>query len=248
MTGDRGLGVRRLLDAVLPGGRVQPWAACRQRSSAAADTFDQPVVSELLEVPVRGVGEDRHVLHSHAAGATLSLLRTAALNLLRGETALWTPKTPLTARAEWINGHPTAVLAAFGGTLKRPYRGGIGCCSHRLALPNIGGLGHDGPVVDIPGVLIGREEVVAKAHPLLLVGGDAVDAPGRDVLHAEEVGEEAARLEAGAAAVAALVAAVGADVAVAADGADLGGGGQGAGVRRRAEGRMTLSMRKRLPS
>jgi hypothetical protein len=30
----------------------------------------------------------------------LSLLRTAALNLLRGECALWKDKLPLTARAE----------------------------------------------------------------------------------------------------------------------------------------------------
>lgn len=73
------------------------------------------IENRLFHVKDDSFGEDRHVLHSHAAGATLSLLRTAALNLLRGETALWTPKTPLTARAEWINGHPTAVLAALEG-------------------------------------------------------------------------------------------------------------------------------------
>jgi hypothetical protein len=58
-------------------------------------------------------GEDRHVLQSHAAGTILSLLRTTALNLLRGQATLWTTKTPLTARAEWVNGHPSAVLAAL---------------------------------------------------------------------------------------------------------------------------------------
>jgi hypothetical protein len=58
-------------------------------------------------------GEDHHVLQSHAAGTILSLLRTTARNLLRAQATLWTTKTPLTARAEWVNGHPSAVLAAL---------------------------------------------------------------------------------------------------------------------------------------
>ena len=71
------------------------------------------IENRLFHVKDDSFGEDRHVLQSHAAGATLSLLRATALNLLRGECALWTPKLPLTARAEWVNGRPSAILAAL---------------------------------------------------------------------------------------------------------------------------------------
>ncbi len=71
------------------------------------------IENRLFHVKDDSFGEDRHVLQSHAAGAVLSLLRTTALNLLRGAGTLWTAKTPLTARAEWVNGHPAAILAAL---------------------------------------------------------------------------------------------------------------------------------------
>jgi len=58
-----------------------------------------------------GFGEDRQVLRDHDRGQVLGLLRGAALNLLRGRCDLWTDETPLTARAEWANGRPLAVLA-----------------------------------------------------------------------------------------------------------------------------------------
>ena len=70
------------------------------------------IENRLFHVTDDSFGEDRHVLQSHAAGTTLSLPRTAALNLLRGQAPLWTAKTPLTARAEWVNAHPSAILAA----------------------------------------------------------------------------------------------------------------------------------------
>jgi hypothetical protein len=60
-------------------------------------------------------GEDRHVLQPHAAGSIMSLLRTTALNLLRGQAPLWTTKTPLTARAEWVNAYPATILNALEG-------------------------------------------------------------------------------------------------------------------------------------
>ena len=69
------------------------------------------IENRLFHVKDDSFGEDRHVLQSHAAGSILSLLRATAINLLRGEAALWTTKTPLTARAEWVNGHPSAILA-----------------------------------------------------------------------------------------------------------------------------------------
>jgi len=73
------------------------------------------IENRLFHVKDDPFGEDRHVLQSHTAGTVLGLLRTAAVNLLRGKAVLWTAKTPLTARAEWVNGHPTAVLAALEG-------------------------------------------------------------------------------------------------------------------------------------
>ena len=69
------------------------------------------IENRLFHVADDSFGEDRQVLGTHAAGRIMSLLRATAINLLRGEAALWTPKTPLTARAEWVNGHPAAVLA-----------------------------------------------------------------------------------------------------------------------------------------
>jgi hypothetical protein len=68
------------------------------------------IENRLFHVKDDSFGEDRHVLHSHAAGTTLSLLRATALNLLRGTASLWTAKMPLTARAEWVRGHPLAIL------------------------------------------------------------------------------------------------------------------------------------------
>jgi hypothetical protein len=53
------------------------------------------------------------MLQSHAVGTKMRLLRTTALNLLRGEAVLWTAKTPLKARAEMVSCHPAAVLAAL---------------------------------------------------------------------------------------------------------------------------------------
>jgi hypothetical protein len=71
------------------------------------------IENRLFHVKDDSFGEDRHVLQSHTAGTTMSLLRTTALNLLRGQAPLWTKKTPLTARAEWVNGHPSALLTAL---------------------------------------------------------------------------------------------------------------------------------------
>ena len=71
------------------------------------------IENRLFHVTDDSFGEDRHVLHSRQAGSVLSLLRMTAVNVLRGHCALWTPTAPLTARAEWVNGHPSAVLAVL---------------------------------------------------------------------------------------------------------------------------------------
>lgn len=64
----------------------------------------------LFHVADDSLGEDRQVLQTHHAGCTLSLLRAAALNLLRGRCQLWSDTEPLTGRAQYLNAHPLAVL------------------------------------------------------------------------------------------------------------------------------------------
>ncbi len=56
-------------------------------------------------------GEDRQVLQNHDRGQVLGLLRGTALNLLRGRCDLWTDTAPMTARAEWVEGHPLTILS-----------------------------------------------------------------------------------------------------------------------------------------
>lgn len=73
------------------------------------------IENRLLHVADDSFGEDRQVLQTHAAGAVMSLLRATAVNLLRGACRLWTTNTQLTARAEWVNGRPAAVLATLAG-------------------------------------------------------------------------------------------------------------------------------------
>jgi predicted transposase YbfD/YdcC len=60
-------------------------------------------------------GEDRHVLTSHRGAAVMSLLRQAALNLLRGRGALWSAAEPLTGRAQRVCARPLAVLPVPSG-------------------------------------------------------------------------------------------------------------------------------------
>jgi hypothetical protein len=71
------------------------------------------IENRLFHVKDDTFGEDRHVLQSHSAGTIMSLLRTTAIHLLRGEATLWMTKTPLTARGEWVTGHSSVVLAAL---------------------------------------------------------------------------------------------------------------------------------------
>ncbi len=63
-------------------------------------------------------GEDRQVLQDHDRGQVLGLVRGAALNLLRGHCSLWSETVPMTARAEWVNGHPLIVLATLAARLR----------------------------------------------------------------------------------------------------------------------------------
>lgn len=73
------------------------------------------IENRLFHVKDDSFGEDRHVLQCHAAGTLMSLLRGTAVNLLRGDADLWTTKTPLTARAEWVNARPAAILNTVEG-------------------------------------------------------------------------------------------------------------------------------------
>ena len=55
-------------------------------------------------------GEDRHVLQRHSSGEILSLLRNAAVSLLRGVRSLWSANEPLTGRAQRLCARPDAEL------------------------------------------------------------------------------------------------------------------------------------------
>jgi hypothetical protein len=73
------------------------------------------IENKLFHVKDDAFGEDRQVLQAHARGQVLGLLRSAALNLLRGQSGLWRDDTPMTARAEWVNARPSTVLARLDG-------------------------------------------------------------------------------------------------------------------------------------
>jgi hypothetical protein len=69
------------------------------------------VENRLFQVKDDSFGEDRHVLQRHTRGEVVGLLRSTACNLLRGACARWPATAPMTARAEWVAGHPAAILA-----------------------------------------------------------------------------------------------------------------------------------------
>lgn len=69
------------------------------------------IENSLFHVKDDSFGEDRHVLQHHRGGAVLSLLRNAALTLLRGDCSLWSSSEPLTGRAQRLGAHPTLVFS-----------------------------------------------------------------------------------------------------------------------------------------
>jgi hypothetical protein len=73
------------------------------------------IENRLFHVKDDSFGEDRHVLCSHRGGEVMSLLRAAAINLLRGRSHLWDGEDPLTGRAQCICAQPLAVLGVFPG-------------------------------------------------------------------------------------------------------------------------------------
>ena len=75
------------------------------------------IENQAFHVTDDSFGEDRHVLGSHASAAVMSLLRQAAIALLRGRSTLWRDDDPLTARAQSVCARPLAVLAAASGGL-----------------------------------------------------------------------------------------------------------------------------------
>lgn len=72
------------------------------------------IENRLFHVKDDSFGEDRQVLQSHRSGLVVSLLRTTALNLLRGCCTLWTDQEPLTGRAQRVSVRPLVVLAENG--------------------------------------------------------------------------------------------------------------------------------------
>ena len=81
-----------------------------------ADPFPKGATKdEPFHVTDDSFSEDRHVLTSHRGAAVMSLLRQAALNLLRGRCALWSLEEPLTGRAQRVCARPLAVLPVPSG-------------------------------------------------------------------------------------------------------------------------------------
>ena len=68
------------------------------------------IENRLFYVKDDGFGEDRHVLQHRHSGLVMSLLRGAALTLLRGKCSLWSDREPLTGRAQRLAAQP---LGAF---------------------------------------------------------------------------------------------------------------------------------------
>lgn len=71
------------------------------------------IENKAFHVKDDGFGEDRHVLGSHHSGAAMSLLRGAAINLLRGRSTLWGDDEPITGRAQAISAQPLTILSAI---------------------------------------------------------------------------------------------------------------------------------------
>ena len=68
------------------------------------------IENRLFYVKDDGFGEGRHVLQHQHSGLVMSLLRGAALTLLRGKCPLWSDREPLTGRAQRLAAQP---LGAF---------------------------------------------------------------------------------------------------------------------------------------
>ena len=68
------------------------------------------IENSLFHVKDDSFGEDRHVLQRHSSGEILSLLRNAAVSLLRGMCSLWSVKEPLTGRAQRLCAQPHVAL------------------------------------------------------------------------------------------------------------------------------------------
>lgn len=68
------------------------------------------IENKLFHVKDDSFGEDRCVLGSHRSGTVMSLLRAAAINLLRGDSCLWADSAPLTGRAQAVAASPSAIV------------------------------------------------------------------------------------------------------------------------------------------
>ncbi|HEX9014840.1 MAG TPA: hypothetical protein VF960_02430 [Chloroflexota bacterium] len=69
------------------------------------------IENSLFHVKDDSFGEDRAVLASHHSGTVMSLLRAAAMNILRGQSHLWADAEPLTGRAQAVSVNAKAILS-----------------------------------------------------------------------------------------------------------------------------------------
>ena len=68
------------------------------------------IENSLFHVKDDSFGEDRHVMGQHTSGEVLSLLQNTEVSLLRGVCSLWSPKEPLTGRAQRLCAQPAVAL------------------------------------------------------------------------------------------------------------------------------------------
>ena len=71
------------------------------------------IENSLFHVKDDSFGEDRHVLRERSSGEILSLLRNAAVSLLRGMRSLWSAREPLTGRAQRLCAQPYVALNQY---------------------------------------------------------------------------------------------------------------------------------------
>lgn len=68
------------------------------------------IENRLFHVKDDSFGEDRQVLGSHRSASVMSLLRAAAISLLRGRSDLWHDNEPLTGRAQAVRAKPLVII------------------------------------------------------------------------------------------------------------------------------------------
>lgn len=68
------------------------------------------IENRLFHVKDDSFGEDRQVMACHRSATVMSLLRAAAISLLRGQSAMWRESEPLTGRTQAVCSRPSEIV------------------------------------------------------------------------------------------------------------------------------------------